>query len=200
MFIQIIQGKCTRQDELRALADTWREEMAPTAEGWLGGTYGFTDDDEFVGIIRFESRDAAKRNSERPEQGEWAKQMTALLDGPVEYHDCDDVTLMLDGGSDDAGFVQVIRGKVADPTKLKSLMGDTDMLHEMRPEILGATLAVEPDGTFTETVAFTDEASARAGESSEMPAMPVEVRETLEASMRGATYYDLHHPWFASRE
>lgn len=200
MFIQIIQGKCTRQDELRALADTWREEMAPTAEGWLGGTYGFTDDDEFVGIIRFESRDAAKRNSERPEQGEWAKQMTALLDGPVEYHDCDDVTLMLDGGSDDAGFVQVIRGKVADPTKPKSLMGDTDMLHEMRPEILGATLAVEPDGTFTETVAFTDEASARAGESSEMPAMPVEVRETLEASMRGATYYDLHHPWFASRE
>lgn len=188
------------QDELRALADTWREEMAPTAEGWLGGTYGFTDDDQFVGIIRFESRDAAKRNSERPEQGEWAKQMTALLDGPVEYHDCDDVTLMLDGGSDDAGFVQVIRGKVADPTKLKSLMGDTDMLHEMRPEILGATLAVEPDGTFTETVAFTDEASARAGESSEMPAMPVEVRETLEASMRGATYYDLHHPWFASRE
>ncbi|MFL6004529.1 MAG: hypothetical protein ACJ72P_17115 [Nocardioides sp.] len=200
MFIQIIQGKCTRQDELRALADTWREEMAPTADGWLGGTYGFTDDDEFAGIIRFESRDAAKRNSERPEQGEWAKQMTALLDGPVEYHDCDDVTLMLDGGSDDAGFVQVIRGKVADPTKLKSLMGDTDMLHEMRPEILGATLAVEPDGTFTETVAFTDEASARAGESSEMPAMPVEVRETLEASMRGATYYDLHHPWFASRE
>lgn len=200
MFIQIIQGKCTRQDELRGLADTWREEMAPTAEGWLGGTYGFTDDDQFVGIIRFESRDAAKRNSERPEQGEWAKQMTALLDGPVEYHDCDDVTLMLDGGSDDAGFVQVIRGKVADPTKLKSLMGDTDMLHEMRPEILGATLAVEPDGTFTETVAFTDEASARAGESSEMPAMPVEVRETLEASMRGATYYDLHHPWFASRE
>jgi hypothetical protein len=199
VFIQIIEGKCTRQDELRALADTWREEMAPTADGWLGGTYGFTDDDQFVGIIRFESRDAATRNSERPEQGEWAQRMTALLDGPVEYHDCDDVTLMLDGGSDDAGFVQVIRGKVADPGKLKSLMGDTDMLHETRPEILGATLAIEADGTFTETVAFTDEASARAGESKEMPEMPAEVRETLEASMQGATFYDLPHPWFASK-
>jgi hypothetical protein len=173
--------------------------MAPSADGWLGGTYGFTDDGQFVGIIRFESRDAAMRNSERPEQGEWAKRMTALLDGDVEYHDCDDVTLMLDGGSDDAGFVQVIRGKVDDPGKLKSLMGDTDMLHEMRPEILGATLAIEADGTFTETVAFTDETSARAGESKEMPEMPAEVRETLEASMQSATYYDLHHPWFASK-
>jgi hypothetical protein len=191
VFIQIIQGKCTRQDELRALADTWREEMAPTADGWLGGTYGFTDDDQFVGIIRFESREAAMRNSERPEQGQWAGRMTALLDGPVEYHDCEDVTLMLDGGSDDAGFVQVIRGKVDDPQKLKSLMGDTDMLHELRPEILGATLAIEA------TVAFTDEESARSGESKEMPEMPADVRETLEASMRGATYYDLHHPWFA---
>lgn len=199
MFIQIIQGKCTRQDELRALADQWREEMAPTADGWLGGTYGFTDDDQFVGVIRFESREAAMRNSERPEQGEWAKKMTALLDGPVEYHDCDDVTLMLDGGSDDAGFVQIIRGKVEDPQKLKSLLVDTDMLHELRPEIIGATLAIEADGTYTETVAFTDEQSARAGEGKEMPEMPTEVRETLETAMQGATFYDLHHPWFASR-
>jgi hypothetical protein len=198
VFIQIIQGKCTRQDELRALADQWREEMAPTADGWLGGTYGFTDDDQFVGVIRFESREAAMRNSERPEQGEWAKKMTALLDGPVEYHDCDDVTLMLDGGSDEAGFVQIIRGKVEDPQKLKSLMVDTDMLHELRPEILGATLAIESDGTYTETVAFTDEQSARAGEGKEMPDMPADVRETLETAMQGATFYDLHHPWFAS--
>ena len=198
MFIQIIQGKCTRQDELRALADQWREEMAPTADGWLGGTYGFTDDDQFLGVIRFESREAAMRNSERPEQGEWAQKMTSLLDGPVEYHDCDDVTLMLDGGSDDAGFVQVIRGKVDDPQQLKSLMVDTDMLHELRPEILGATLAIEADGTFTETVAFTDEESARAGEQKEMPEMPADVREALEASMKDAKFYDLHHPWFAS--
>ena len=39
--------------------------------------------------------------------------MEALFDGPVEFHDCDDVTLMMDGGSDEAGFVQIIRGKVA---------------------------------------------------------------------------------------
>ena len=57
------------------------------------------------------------------------------------------------------------------------MMADTETLHEMRPEILGATLAIEADGTFTETVAFTDEASARAGEKMEPPA---EVQEVLE--------------------
>ncbi|WP_067433635.1 hypothetical protein [Nocardioides jensenii] len=195
MFIQIIQGRCTRQDELRAMADTWREELGPTARGFLGGTYGFTDDDMFVGVVRFESRELAMENSARPEQSAWADRMMGLMDGPVEFHDCDDVTLMMDGGSDSAGFVQVIRGKVEDPSRLKAMMADTDMLHQMRPDILGATLALEDDGTFTETIAFTDEASARKGESVEPPA---DVRTALAEVMRGATFYDLHHPWFES--
>ena len=199
MFIQIIQGKCSRPEELQALAERWRNELAPGATGWLGGTYGFTDDDMFVGVVRFESREAAMANSERPEQGEWAGQMMALMDGPVEFHDCDDVTLMFDGGSDRAGFVQVIRGKVTEPDRLKTLMSDTDMLHEARPDILGATLAIEADGTFTETIAFTSEAEARAGEKKEMPGMPAEVRDTMEMAMKDATFYDLHHPWFESR-
>jgi hypothetical protein len=196
VFIQIIQGKCTRQDEMRALADRWQTEIGPKAEGWLGGTYGFTDDDMFVGVIRFSSKEMAMANSARPEQSSWWAEMEKLFDGPVEFHDCSDVTLMLDGGSDSAGFVQIIRGKVDDPEKLRSMMTDTDMLHEMRPDILGATLAIEEDGTFTETVAFTDEASARAGESMEMPA---DVRESLESAMHDVSYLDLHHPWFASR-
>ena len=199
MFIQIIQGKCSRPQELQALAERWRAELAPGATGWLGGTYGFTDDDMFVGVVRFESREAAMANSERPEQGEWAGQMMALMDGPVEFHDCDDVTLMFDGGSDQAGFVQVIRGRIAEPERLKAMMSDTAMLHEVRPDILGATLAIEADGTFTETIAFTSEAEAREGEKKEMPDMPAEVRDTLEMAMKDATFYDLHHPWFESR-
>lgn len=193
MFIQIIQGKCTRQDELHALADEWRRDLSPGATGWLGGTYGFTDDDTFVGVVRFESREAAMANSARPEQGEWAERMAALIDGPIEFHDCDDVTMFLDGGSDQAGFVQIIRGRVDDPDRLKAMLADTTTLHEMRPDILGGTLAIEPDGTFTECVAFTSEEEARAGEGVEPPA---EVRRELEYAMQGATFYDLHRPWF----
>ena len=197
MFIQVIQGKCTREDELRAHLEQWREEQGPRAEGWLGGTYGFTDDHQFLGVVRFESREAAMANSEREEQSVWAEQMMALMDGAVAFHDCDDVTLMLDGGSDDAGFVQVIRGKVDDVERAKAMLSrDATSLHEMRPEIIGATMAVEEDGTFTETVFFTDEASARKGEQQDPPP---EVREDLDSLMAGARFYDLHRPWFASR-
>jgi hypothetical protein len=196
MFIQIIQGKCTRQDECREMGERWRRELGPGAEGWLGGTYGFTDDDQFMAIVRFDSRESAAKNSQRPEQGAWWREMEALFEGPVEFHDCDDVTLMLDGGSDDAGFVQVIRGKVDDPATMKKMMTDTEQLHEMRPDIIGGTLAIEEDGTFIETIAFTDEESARRGEQT---AMPEDVRRAMESAMHDVSYADLHHPWFASR-
>lgn len=197
MFIQIIQAKCTRQDEARACGDRWVEELAPGAQGWLGGTYGFTDDDMFVGVIRFDSREAAMANSDRPEQTAWWREMEACFDGPAEFHDCDDVTLMMDGGSDDAGFVQIIRGKVDDPAKLKSMMtADTESLHQMRPDILGGTLAIEDDGTFTETIAFTSETEARKYEQEAQ--MPDEMAREWESMMRDVSYLDLHKPWFAS--
>jgi hypothetical protein len=197
VFIQIIQGRCTRQDELKTALDRWRAELSPGAPGWLGGTYGFTDDDRFCAVVRFESRDAAGANSARPEQGAWWKDTEKLFDGPVEFHDCDDVLLMLGGGSDDAGFVQVIRGRVRDPERLRSTVDRVGaILHEARPEIIGATIAIEPDGSFTETVSFTDEAAARAGETKEMPAELVDLVGDVYAD--DATYLDLHHPWFAS--
>ncbi|GAA4085336.1 hypothetical protein ACFFOS_18020 [Nocardioides kongjuensis] len=195
MFIQMIQAPCTRQDEADAMLDEWRRDLAPGATGWLGGTYGFTDDDQLMAVVRFASREEAMANSARPEQSAWAERFMALMDGPAEFHDCDDVTLFLDGGSDDAGFVQIIRGKVDDPSRLKAMMADTETLHEMRPEILGGTLAIEADGSFVETVAFTSEAAAREGERMEPPE---DVRRELEYAMRGATFHDLHKPHFQS--
>ena len=74
-MIQIIQGTCRDEEMVHRLSDEWRETLGPTAEGWLGGTYGVTDDGEFVGVVRFESQEAAMRNSARPEQGEWWQRM-----------------------------------------------------------------------------------------------------------------------------
>lgn len=195
MFIQLIQGKCTREEEMRAAADRWREDCAPGAEGWLGGTYGFTDDHMFVGVVRFESEELAMRNSDRPEQTAWWEATELLFDEPPEFHNSHDVMLMMDGGSDDAGFVQVIRGTIDNPEQMHTMIDQmSSMLHEARPEILGATIAIEDDGSFTETVAFTDEAAAREGERKEMSA---EAREMMERMpMHDLTYMDLHHPWF----
>jgi hypothetical protein len=198
VFIQIIQARCTKPEELKAALERWRAEVEPGAPGWLGGTYGFTDDDMFCAVVRFETREAALANSARPAQGEWWESVEPLFDGPVEFHDCDDVLLMLDGGSDDAGFVQVIRGRVRDPERMRSTMDEVSaILHRERPEIIGATIALEPDGTFIETVAFTDEAAARAGETKEMPA---DLREMMGEMFSGdESYLDLHHPWFETR-
>ena len=201
MFIQVIQGSCRDADALRRQTDLWRDEIGPAAEGWLGGTYGVTEDNTFIAVVRFESKEAAARNSARPEQGAWWATTQKSFDGDVTFHDCDEVALFLDGGSDDAGFVQVIQGRLTDPERFSRFMElPMDMLHEARPEIIGGLIAMEPDGRFTETVAFRSEEAAREGERKEMPAEMGQVWENELAQMQDVTYLDLHHPWFASKQ
>lgn len=195
MFIQVITAPCTKHDDVHRLLDSWETELGPGADGWLGGTYGFTDDNEFVGVVRFASREQAMANSNRPEQGAWAEKFGASLDGTPEFRDYDDVRQFLDGGSDDAGFVQVVQGRAEDPMLIEQLLATTGQLRDARPEVIGGTVAIADDGSFTETIAFTDEASARIGEKKEPPP---EVRDLLGRAMAGARFRDLQSPWFAS--
>ncbi|MGN6577448.1 MAG: hypothetical protein ACTHKG_17380 [Nocardioides sp.] len=201
MFIQIMQGRCSKPDELRAMTERWVSELAPGATGWLGGTFGFTDDGQAVAVVRFESKEAAQANSERPEQAAWWAEMEKLYDGPVEFHDCNRVSMMMDGGSDQAGFVQVIRGKLDDPDAIESGMREMEtVLHEARPDIIGATLAIEDDGTFIETVAFTDEATARQKERTAMSqGAAADMMQRWDQMTHDVQYLDLHQPWFASK-
>jgi len=199
MFIQVIQGTCRDEAMLRRQMDRWGEELAPGAQGWLGGTYGMTDDGQFVGVVRFESREAAARNSLRPEQGEWWADATQCFEGEVMFHDCDDALMMLDGGSDDAGFVQVIQGRLDDPKRFREFMSQPmDMLQSARPEIIGGTIAIDPDGWFTETMASRSEAEARRGEQLEMPDEMAQQFSREMQQVHDMRYLDLHHPWFAS--
>ena len=152
-----------------------------------------------MAVVRFESREAAAANSARPEQGTWWQKMQECFEGEVTFHDCEDVTMFLGGGSDDAGFVQVIQGTLTDVDRFRTFMSQPmDALHEARPDILGGTIAVEPDGTFTQTMAFTTEAAAREGEAKEMPADMQGVEDEFSV-MKDVTYLDLRHPWFASK-
>ena len=200
MFIQVIQGSCRDADALRRQTDLWHAEIGPAAEGWLGGTYGVTDDNRFIGVVRFESKEAAVRNSARPEQGAWWATTQKSFDGEVTFHDCDEVALFLDGGSDDAGFVQIIQGRVSDPAPFRTFMHQPmDGLRSVRPEIIGGSFALSPDGHFTETVAFRNEAEARESESKEMPEDVGKAWEDAMALMQDVTYMDLRHPWFASK-
>jgi len=193
MFIQVIQARSTRQDEVRTLMREWSEMTDDGASGFLGSTGGFTDDGTFIHVVRFESRDKAMANSDRPETDAMSQRMAELMDGPPEFHDCDDVTEWMGGGSDDAGFVQIIQGHTDDPEAVKAMMaGDEEELRRDRPDIIGGTFAVDANGDFTNTVYFTDEAGAREGESRSEPP------EDLRTMMSDARFLDLRDPWFAS--
>ena len=199
MFMQIIQGRVRDPEAAKATIERWRRELEPGAIGWLGGTYGVTDDGTLMACVRFESKEAAQRNSERPEQSAWWEEMASHFTGEVTFHDCDDVQLLLAGGSDDAGFVQVIQGQLRDPQRARQLMDESaDLITKYRPDILGATIAIDENGFCTETVAFTSEAAAREGEQKEMPPEVNRMVEEEMSLMENITYLDLHEPWFAT--
>ncbi|MFL6022930.1 MAG: hypothetical protein ACJ72O_06285 [Marmoricola sp.] len=191
MFIQVMQAKCSRPDEVRAFADKWSQDVT---DGYLGGTFGVTDDGDFLAVVRFASAEAAAANSSRPETDALSREFGALMDGPIEFADCDDVTQIRGGGSDDAAFVQVIRGRVDDADRAKALAQGFSDMTEVRPDVIGGTLAIAADGGFTQTVYFTGEDAARAGEQGDPP--PAEVESEISWMMDGASFYDLRSPWF----
>lgn len=196
MFIQMIQGRVADEEGLRSAMSRWREQCEPGAVGWLGTTAGFTDDGRFVAVARFESDDAARQNSDRPEQGQWWAATSKCFDGDVTFFDASDVTTWLDGGSDDAGFVQIIQGRMHDPEGMRALMErHSDDIRQARPEIIGATVGVAPDGNYVQTVYFTSESEARANES--VPPPP-DVAEAMAAEMQDAKFVDLRHPTMMS--
>ena len=199
MFIQVIRGKVGDADGLRAAVERWRDEIAPQVSGWLGSTGGATADGTAIAVVRFESAQAARRNSERPEQQQWWAEASRYFVGDVIFHDCEQVLQFLDGGSDEAGFVQIIEGRTTDVDRMRQLMEQSsNALRALRPDVLGGTVALHGDGGFTQTVYFTSEAAARDGERKEPPPELKAMDEQVSALLSEATYYDLTRPWLHS--
>jgi hypothetical protein len=201
MFVQVIQGRVRDTEKLRARMDRWIADLAPTAEGWLGSTTGVTADGIGVALARFESADAARRNSDRPEQGQWWAETAPLFDGEVTFHDCSDVRPFGNGGSDDAGFVQVIQGRYTDLEKgLELMRRSEEPLREFRPDVLGGVLCLYGDGGFTQAVYFTSEAEARAAEQKPPPPDVQALFEEESGITTDVVYFDLTDPWLYSPE
>ena len=150
-------------------------------------------------IRRCDSAESARRNSERPEQGAWWAATEKCFDGPVTFFDCPQVDVWMDGGSDNAGFVQVMEGHTSDADRMREMMQRyADEMHELRPEIIGATIALHGDGAFVETVYFTSEDKARQRESMPPPPEMAETMQQEQQLMDNITYLDLHQPWLVS--
>jgi hypothetical protein len=200
MFVQIIQGMVSDKDEMRAAVDRWVEEVSPGAIGWLGSTGGVTDAGQLIAVVRFESEDAARRNSDRPEQDQWWTQMSKLFTTEPTFTESDQVDVEMAGNPDDAGFVQVIQGRSSDLARARQLMSqDLDARAAFRPDILGSMAVAQDGGAYTVAIYFTSEAAAREGEQKDAPpelAARMEEMGKLEAGE--PTFLDLRDPWMHS--
>ena len=197
MFVQVVQGRVSDGGKLRDALERWQKELAPGATGWLGSTGGVTEDGRFIAIVRFESEEAARANSERPEQDRWWSETSKLLTGEATFRDSVDVVVDLYGEPGEAGFVQIIQGRTSDPERAKELMGeDSSEWAEYRPDIIGTVAVDHDDGDYTMVMYFTSEEEAREGERKEPPETLKAQMEQMDAlSVGEPEFFDLKEPW-----
>ncbi len=200
VFVQVIQGQVADGGKLRVALDRWAQELSPGATGWLGSTAGVTEDGRFIALARFASEEAARRNSDRPEQDQWWTETAKLLTGEATFKDSSDVTVDVTGDPDDAGFVQVIQGRGSDPDRARELMGqDSSAWAAFRPEILATVAVGHEGGAYTMAVYFTSEAEAREGERKEPPPeLQAQMDEMAALSVGEPEFFDLKQPWLYS--
>lgn len=199
MFIQVITARVVDAEKLSAQLDRWDRELRESAQGFLGSTSGVTDDGRFVALARFESAEAAERNSQRAEQAAWWTETEPALED-VSFQNGVDVVTTGGGGSNDAGFVQVMRGRVADPSKMDALRSRLDefeaAMSGFRPDVIGDVMVIHDDGSFNDAVYFTSEAEARANEQKEPPSEVQAMFGEWSAAVTVDEYLDLRQPRF----
>lgn len=200
MFVQVIKGQVSDPSAVRAALERWVNQLAADAIGWLGSTTGVTDDGTLIAVARFDNAENARRNSERPEQGQWWAETQRLFDGEVTFDDSTEVDDYVAGDPDTAGFVQVMQGRVSDLARVRALMQRRpDSFRELRPDILAILNLGHEDGRWTSVAYFTSEAEARQRESQERPPEFAEMMKELAAlTVEETTYYDLRQVWFHS--
>jgi hypothetical protein len=202
MFVQVIRGHVRDTERVRAQFDTWVGELSAGAVGWLGSTAGVTDDGQLVALARFESEEAAQRNSERPEQSAWWEETAALLDGEPVFANSTSVDVDLPGDPSQAGFVQVMQGRSSDPERARELMADDSIdWSAFRPDMLGSLSVGHEGGEWTMALYFTSEAAAREGEQKEPPPQMQEMMSEMNSLTIGEpVFFDLKDPWLAAPE
>ena len=196
MFIQVIEGRTNDPEAVHRQVERWERELKPGATGYLGSTGGCTSGGDCILIARFTDREAAQRNSDRPEQTEWWTETERLFDGAPRFHETTDVEVMTHGDLDSAHFVQVMDGHVTDRGRAAMLEHDADSaLADARPDLLGAVTAYFDGDEFLEVAYFTTEEEARAAEARDLPPeMAAEFAE-WEQVMKVEHYRDIADPW-----
>jgi hypothetical protein len=196
MLVQVIKGKTRDAAGVRRQMEQWRDKLRPGAVGFLGSTSGIAEDGTFIALARFADEASAKENADRPEQSAWWQETAKLFDGQPTFRDSSDTGTLFEGGSDQAGFVQVMEGTATDRTKAEAMETPElmEQLRQARPDLIGSVRVWFPDNSFVEAAYFTSEEEARRGESSSDFEGP---GEEFAAAFGEMTFTDLRNPLFA---
>lgn len=194
MFVQLIRAKLGDEPGAWRAMERWEDDLRAGAHGFLGSTSGVTNDGEFVLIARFDSEEAARTNSDRPEQGQWWSELQQAFAGEATFFESGDVDVSMGGGSDDAGFVQILVGR-GNRDEARSVIGGAEaVLRKERPDIIGGITAWRGDGSFIDVAYFRSEAEAREGEAKELSEEGRALFETFAAVLSVEEYLDLPRP------
>jgi hypothetical protein len=90
-FVQIIEFKTSRIDEINAVLDEWMSETAGQVRTATRGmqTRDRDADGVYLSIVEFPSYEEAMANSQLPETSAFAARMAALCDGPPSFRNLD---------------------------------------------------------------------------------------------------------------
>ena len=194
MFVQIIEGRTTDPEGLKRQGERWQAELRSGAAGFLGVTSGSTSDGRAITIARFDSEASARANSDRPEQGAWWAETSNYYDGDVTFTESGEVQEILGGGSDAAGFVQVMKIPGVDRERIERVDRAMPQVAELRPDLLGVVRIWTAPTACIDVNYFTSEADARTGEAKPVPTELQPLMAEFQEIARDTEYLDLAHP------
>lgn len=91
-FVQIIEYRTSKPDEVRALTEQYRKDREADDDPTPTRAVSCADRDDpgrYFSIVEFGSYEEAMANSQRADTSEFAAKMRELCDGPTKFYNLD---------------------------------------------------------------------------------------------------------------
>jgi hypothetical protein len=88
-FVQIIEWKTSKLDEMMAFNEDWRQRFPEMGPSRVMVTADRDNEGTYITVVEFPSYEAAMKNNEDPATAEFAEHMQSLSDGPPTFRNLD---------------------------------------------------------------------------------------------------------------